>query len=208
MSYNRLITNQKENFMNQFKLAKSLWIILLAAVAVVTFSGFWSGKTVDQQREERLQVSSETLQLLHKYAPETKEMIANAYGYAAFSNVGVKLMLLSAEGGVGMAHVNATGKNTYMNMASGGVGFGLGIKDFRAIFLFENKTVFDRFVNEGWEANAQADAAAKLSDKGDAVNAAITIAPGIRLYKLTQNGLALQATIQGSKYWKDSDLNK
>lgn len=26
-------------------------------------------------------------------------------------------------------------------------------------------------------------------------------------FKLTKNGLALQATIQGTKYWKDGDLN-
>jgi lipid-binding SYLF domain-containing protein len=183
-------------------------MILLGMAAIVMFSGFWSGITVDKQRAERLQVSNETLQLLYKHAPEAKEMIANAYGYAAFSNVGMNLVLLSAEGGTGVAHDNKTGKKTYMNMASGGVGFGLGIKDFRAIFLFENKAVFDRFVNEGWEANAQADAAAKLADKGDAINLAITVAPGIRLYKLTQNGLALQATIQGTKYWKDGEMNK
>ncbi|MDO9207035.1 MAG: hypothetical protein Q7T91_02175 [Sulfuricurvum sp.] len=197
--------------MNLFKSvsgAQSLWMILVGVVAIVMFSGFWSGKTVDQQRADRLQSSNETLQLLYKHAPEAKEMIANAYGYAAFSNVGVNLVLLSAEGGTGVAHDNKTGKKTYMNMASGGVGFGLGIKDFRAIFLFENKAVFDRFVNEGWEANAQADAAAKLADKGDAINLAITVAPGIRLYKLTQNGLALQATIQGTKYWKDAEMNK
>lgn len=199
--------------MNLFKLksvsgARSLWMILLGMAAIVMFSGFWSGKTVDQQRADRLQSSNETLQLLYKHAPKSKEMIANSYGYAAFSNVGVNLVLLSAEGGMGVAHDNKTGKNTYMNMASGGVGFGLGIKDFRAIFLFENKAVFDRFINEGWEANAQADAAAKLADQGDAINLAITVAPGIRLYKLTQNGLALQATIQGTKYWKDGEMNK
>ncbi len=199
--------------MNQFKCisvsgARSLWMILLAGMAVVMFSGFWSGKTVDQQRAERQQVMNETMQLLYKHAPEAKEMVANSYGYAAFSNVGVNLVLLSAEGGMGMAHDNKTGKNTYMNMASGGVGFGLGIKDFRAVFLFENKEVFDQFVNKGWEANAQADAAAKLADKGDAISLAITVAPGVKLYKLTQNGLALQATIQGTKYWKDGDLNK
>jgi len=39
------------------------------------------------------------------------------------------------------------------------------------------------------------------------VNASITVALGIRIYKLTKNGLALQATIQGTKYWKDGDLN-
>ena len=57
-------------------------------------------------------------------------------------------------------------------------------------------------------ANAQADAAAKAGEDGGALNAAITVAPGIRLYKLTQNGLAIQATIQGTKYWKDGDLNQ
>lgn len=188
--------------------ARSFWMMLWAAGAIIMFSGFWSGKTLEEKRSERLQMSNETLQLLYKHAPEAKGMIANSYGYAAFSNVGVNLILLSAEGGMGVAHVNSTGMNTYMNMASGGVGFGLGIKDFRAVFLFENKEVFDRFVNEGWEANAQVDAAAKLSDKGEAFGTAITVAPGIRLYKLTQNGLALQATIQGTKYWKDNELNK
>ena len=134
-------------------------------------------------------------------------MIERSYGYAVFSNVGVNVLFVSAEGGTGVAHNNQTGQNIYMNMASGGVGLGLGVKDFRAIFLFENKKVFDQFVEHGWEANAQADAAAKAGKEGGAVNAAITVAPGIRLYKLTQNGLALQATIQGTKYWKDADLN-
>ena len=54
----------------------------------------------------------------------------------------------------------------------------------------------------------QADAAAKYDESGGAVGAAETVAPGVRLYKLTQNGLALQATIQGTKYWKDEELNK
>jgi lipid-binding SYLF domain-containing protein len=154
-----------------------------------------------------VQSSGKTLELLYKYAPKAKKMIQNSYGYATFSNVGINLVLLSAEGGIGLAHNNVTSKNIYMNMGSGGAGFGLGIKDFRAIFLFENKKVFDNFVNHGWEANAQADAAAKTKKHGGALNAAVTVAPGIRLYKLTQNGLALQATIQGTKYWKDGDLN-
>lgn len=183
-------------------------LLILSLIGIIIFSGFWSGKTLDIQRSERIHSSNEILQLLYKHVPESKDMITNSYGYATFSNVGVNLILFSAEGGAGMAHVNKSGINTYMNMASGGVGFGLGVKDFKAIFLFENKTVFDQFVNEGWEANAQADAAAKLSEKGAAYGAAVTVAPGIRLYKLTQNGLAFQATIQGTKYWKDSELNK
>lgn len=194
---------------------KHLKLIIGLLLIVVVFSGFWSGKSKREIREEnrlerveRIKTNNETLQLLYKYAPEAREMVLRSYGYATFSNVGVNLLLFSAEGGKGMAHNNRTGVNTYMNMASGGVGFGLGVKDFRAVFLFENKKAYDTFVNSGWEANAQADAAAKYEESGGAINAAETVAPGIRLYKMTQNGLALQATIQGTKYWKDKELNK
>ncbi|MFA5233566.1 MAG: hypothetical protein WC390_04125 [Sulfurimonas sp.] len=194
---------------------KHLKLIIGLLLVVVVFSGFWSGKSKREIREEnrlerveRIRTNNETLQLLYKYAPEARDMVLRSYGYATFSNVGVGLVFFSAEGGEGMAHNNRTGINTYMNMASGGVGLGLGIKDFRAVFLFENKKVYDTFVNSGWEANAQADAAAKYEESGGAINAAETVAPGIRLYKLTQNGLALQATVQGTKYWKDEELNK
>ncbi|WP_345993549.1 hypothetical protein [Sulfurimonas sp. HSL-1716] len=186
---------------------KYMKLLMTAMAAILFFSGFWSGKSNSDLRKERLKTNKETLAYLYKYAPKSKEMIRRAYGYATFTNLGVNLVILSAEGGKGVAHNNKTGKNIYMNMASGGVGLGLGVKDFRVVFIFENKKVFDNFVNHGWEANAQADAAAKAGKKGGAVNAAITVAPGVRLYKLTQNGLALQATIQGTKYWKDGDLN-
>jgi lipid-binding SYLF domain-containing protein len=194
---------------------KHLKLIVGLLLVTLVFSGYWSGKSKREIREEnrlervnRIVASNQTMQLLYKYAPEARQMVLRSYGYATFSNVGVNLVLFSAEGGKGMAHNNRTGINTYMNMASGGLGLGLGVKDFRAVFLFENKRAYDTFVNSGWEANAQADAAAKYEESGGSLNAAITVAPGVRLYKLTQNGLALQATIQGTKYWKDTELNK
>ncbi len=180
---------------------------LAIVIVVIFFSGFWSGKSNQELRRERVKTSQKTLNYLYKYAPKSRGMIADAYGYATFANLGVNLIIISAEGGKGLAHNNRSGKNIYMNMASGGVGFGLGVKDFRIVFIFENKKVFDNFVNHGWEANAQADAAAKVGKDGGALNAAITVEPGVRIYKLTQSGLALQATIQGTKYWKDGDLN-
>ncbi len=194
---------------------KELRLIAILLFIVIAFSGFWSGKSPKEikednrkERVERLKTNNETLQLLYKYAPEAKNMILNSYGYATFSNTGVSLVLFSAEGGKGVAHDNKTGMNTYMNMASGGVGLGLGVKEFRAVFLFKDKKAYDSFVNNGWEANAQADAAAKYDENGGSLGAAETVASGVRLYKLTQNGLALQATIQGTKYWKDEELNK
>ena len=94
-----------------------------------------------------------------------------------------------------------------MKMVSGGVGLGLGIKDFRGVFVFTERSAFDYFVTEGWDAGAQADAAAKAADKGDAWSGAVDVAPGIKLYQITENGLAIQATIQGTKYWTDDELS-
>lgn len=164
-------------------------------------------ESVSEQRKDINNDRQATLKMLYKAYPSSKGTIKKAYGYATFNNVGVNLIFFSAEGGSGVAVNKKTGKKIYMKMASGGVGIGLGIKDFRAVFVFDNKKVFNSFIESGWEANAQADAAAKSGTKGSSIEGAVTVQPGIKLYKLTKNGLALQATVQGTKYWKDSDLN-
>ena len=93
-----------------------------------------------------------------------------------------------------------------MKMYSAGIGIGLGVKDFRGIFIFTERGALDRFVEEGWQAGGQADAAAKAGEKGAALTGAIDVAPGIKLYQITEHGLALMATIQGTKFWKDDEL--
>jgi hypothetical protein len=113
--------------------------------------------------------------------------------------------LLSAAGGWGVAHDNKTGRDIYMKMVSGGVGIGLGVKDFRGVFVFTTQEAFKKFTESGWEANVQADAAAKSGQKGGSASGAITVAPGMELYQLTEHGLALQATIQGTKYYRDEE---
>ena len=94
-----------------------------------------------------------------------------------------------------------------MKMLSGGVGLGLGVKDFRGVFVFTTPKAYRDFVEDGWEAGAHADAIAKAGKEGGAIEGALTVAPGTYLYQLTENGLALEATIQGTKYFKDDDLN-
>jgi len=159
------------------------------------------------KRAEIRKMRSKTLAKLYRIHPAARANVNGSAGYAVFSNVGINLILLSAAGGSGVAHDNRTGRDLYMKMVSGGVGFGLGVKDFRGVFVFHSHKAFKHFVNSGWEASAQADAAAKSGDKGGAAAGAITVADGVDLYQLTENGLALQATIQGTKYYKDDDLN-
>ena len=150
---------------------------------------------------------TKTLTRLYEVHPGAKTRIERAAGYAVFSNVNVNIILLSAGVGYGLARDKATGKDTYMKMGSAGLGLGLGVKDFRGVFIFDTKDKYEWFVNQGWDASGQADAAAKTANSGGAWAGAVDVAPGIHLYQITEAGLALQATIQGTKFWKDSDLN-
>lgn len=184
--------------------------LLAAAVAglfLAGLSGPAAAESPAAKRQEIHKMRSETLAKLYRVHPAARGEIQHAAGYAVFSNIGINLILLSAAGGSGVAHNNRTGKDTYMKMVSGGLGLGLGVKDFRGVFVFENEKAYKQFVDSGWEADAQADAAAKSGEKGGAFAGATTVAPGVELYQLTENGLALQATIQGTKYYKDDDLN-
>lgn len=181
----------------------------VALLAIFFSSGFlWNDDDPAEERKEILTMREKTLKSLYKELPAARSVIKESVGYAVFSNLGINLLVVSTANGSGVARNVKTGKDIFMKMFSAGVGIGAGVKDFRGIFVFSTQTAFDTFVNEGWQANAQGDAAAKSDDKGQALTAAIEVAPGIILYQITENGLALQATIQGTKYWKNDELNK
>lgn len=160
-----------------------------------------------EDRQEILDDSKKILQKLYKEKPEVKSKIAKAAGYATFSNIGVNVIFLSAGGGSGVVHNNKTGGKTYMSMGTAGVGIGLGVKDFRAVFVFHDADAMTSFIEDGWDFSGQADAAAKSGEKGGEGSAAGTVVNGVEVFQMTENGLALQATLQGTKYWKNDDLN-
>ena len=76
------------------------------------------------------------------------------------------------------------------------------------VFVFENQGALQHFLDSGWEGSAQADAAAKTSKEGQAYSGACEVAPGVWVYQITKEGLALQVTLQGTKYYKDDSLNQ
>jgi lipid-binding SYLF domain-containing protein len=180
---------------------------LLAGLVILGGCVSPNGDTAQDKRQAVQRMKSESLTKLYRIEPQAQEQIEGAAGYAVFSNVGVNVFLFSAGSGYGVVVNNRGGAKTYMKMASGGLGIGLGVKDFRGIFVFTSQEALMTFVEQGWDASAQADAAAKAGEKGGAWAGAVDVAPGIKLYQITENGLALQATVQGTKYWKADDLN-
>jgi lipid-binding SYLF domain-containing protein len=186
---------------------RSLKILLISVISMSLLTGFISfKKNPDEKRAKIDQTAEEVLADLYREAPDAEVHLEQAAGYAVFSSLGVNVMVLSTASGKGVV-IRKNGEKVYMKMYSAGVGVGMGIKDFRLVFVFENDKAMDTFIEEGWTAGAQADAAATHDDQGDAATLAIDVSPGVKLYQLTESGLALQATIQGTKYLKDDDLN-
>jgi lipid-binding SYLF domain-containing protein len=185
------------------------WVgIGMAAVVLLAGCGpKKKGLTLDERRQSVADMEKETLQRLYKEAPDAQAKIESAPGYGVFSNANVNLVLVSAGGGYGVVVDNATRQRTYMRMALGGVGLGLGAKDYRVVMIFKDKDTMTKFVEKGWDAGAHADAAAKAGEKGAEASAEGDIRKGIDIYSMTEAGLALQATVAGTKYWKDKELN-
>jgi lipid-binding SYLF domain-containing protein len=187
---------------------KVLNILVCAVIsAVIVGCGPHGNLTIAEKQQKINDMEQETLARLYKESPETKDKIKNAVGYGAFSNANVNLIFASAGGGYGVVVDNATGKCTYMKMALGGVGLGLGVKDYRVVMIYKDKATMDNFITNGWDVGAHADAAAKAGESGGEVSGEGDLRKGIDIYSMTESGLALQATIAGTKYWKDSDLN-
>ena len=190
-------------FQKDFLMMKKVSILFLMMVLPLSVNA----KTAEEDRQNIREMRTDVLTGLYQTNPEAEELIANSEGYAVFNNGGINLILFSAGSGKGVAHDTKSGKDVFMRMATGGVGIGLGIKDYRAVFVFHKRAAFDQFVDKGWDFSGQADAAAKIDDKGGEANAADSIVSGITVYQMTKKGLALQATLQGTKYWKVDKWN-
>jgi len=190
-------------------LSGSRFVIAVLFCTLVAGSLSADEKDDQKKRNDIQKMSQDTMNRLYKAEPAAKGAVQKAYGYAVFSNMGVKILFGGSGNGRGMAVNNQTKQPTYMKMFELQAGLGMGVKKFRVIFVFDNQKVFDDFVNSGWEFGGQASAAAKTSpEKGGSMQGATSVSEGVWMYQLTDKGLALEITAKGTKYTKDEDLNK
>ena len=186
---------------------KRLLIALVCLIVVAAFAD--DEKDKEKERTEIRQMTQDTLARLYKAQPSAQAAVQNAYGYAVFSNFGLKILFGGSGKGEGVAIDNQAKSETFMKMFEIQAGLGMGAKKFRVIFVFENQKAFDGFVNSGWEFGGQTSAAAKTSpEKGGSMEGAASVSDGVWMYQMTDKGLALELTGKGTKYSKDDDLNK
>ncbi len=186
------------------RLAKILAVFLLLVFVTGPVA---LAASVAEKRESVRKMANDTLERLYKVHPSARGAIESAAGYAVFSNTGFKLFLFGAAAGKGLAVNYGSGAEVFMKVTEIDVGLGLGVKKISVIFVFETDKAFERFIDKGFEFGGQTTAAATDGVSGDSIQGALVIAPDMYLYQLTDKGLALELTLKGTKYYKDSELN-
>ena len=181
-------------------------VTVMLAVAVMLSGCMAAGQTKEDKRRNVENMRKEVLTDLYKQYPGSANEIKNATGYAVFSSWNAAVIFVSAGQGFGVVVDNVSGAHTYMGMGSLGGGLGAGVKDYRAVYVFSKRYIMERFIEQGLNIGGNADAAAKANTQGAAVGGELVL-DGIKIYQMTESGLTLQAMIQGTKFWKDADLN-
>jgi len=186
-------------------------IIITTLLFSVIMSGCGPSKKDYSLAERRRMIddmSNQTLQRLYIEKPAAQQQVADAAGYGVFSNANAYIVFASVGGGYGVVVDKVTGRKTYMRVGAGGLGIGLGAKDYQQVVIFNTRKALIDFVGSGWNVGGQADATAKSGETGGGMAGEGSISKDVRMYTLTDTGLALQATVTGWRYWVDDELNQ
>src|SRR5215218_5187833 len=182
---------------------RPLTVTLTATIATLLCSlGCQSDpKSGGERREMQAEIQTmrqQTLERLFAAQPAARTAVQNAAGDAVFSNFGLKILVAGGGSGEGVAVDHRTGVPVYMKMAEVSAGLGMGVKQFRLVWVFETQQALSDFINKGWTLGGQATAAAKAGDAGASFAGAVAVAPGVWVYQLTDSGLALELTAKGT----------
>ena len=172
--------------------------------------------------DRKVEDYSETVNAF-KGNPTVAPMMASAYGYAVFPNIGKGGLGIGASHGQGQVYRGGA-VTGFTSVTEVSIGFQAGGQAYRQIILFENKAAYDNFTSGNFEfdasasavalkASAQADAgstgtSASAGDKKSAGAAGDQTAAGYRkgllVFTIAKGGLMYEASIGGQKYSFDA----
>jgi len=147
----------------------------------------------------------DTLNQLYAAQPSARRAVEQAAGHAVFSEISTKILLAGGGGGKGIVVDTVADQESFMLMATLQAGYGMGIEKIHLVWVFERESDLKNFVSSGYELGVSANLQAQAG--GDLYDGAVEVQPGVWLYQLSDAGLALDLTVEGTKYFKDPDLN-
>ena len=189
--------------MKKFFAALTILLCLLTATAFAA-----SKDSAAEQRKQIDELSDKTLAKLYEKYPHARRVINECYAWATLSNSGVKVLFIGSSHGRGIACNNRTGEKVYLRMKELSAGLGLGAKEYNLIFLLNTRDAWENFIAGKTRFGASAEASADDGVSGGTIEGAEYVAPGVWLFQMTTKGLALEATLKGTKIYKDKKLNR
>ena len=170
-------------------------------VTVLTLTACATGSTPESKKANARKATSEALTEIYTDHPAARSAVARGKGYLVCTGSDSYLFAASTGGGICTFHTGS--KVDYYRFASLGAGVGIGFKKVAFLYVFQTNAAMKRFVDDGWDAGARAEASARHKDEGGqaAANASYDV-DGVRIYQSAIWGAAAQATVQGYKFWR------
>lgn len=178
-----------------------------AIVSAVCVASAANAASPDEQRADIRRMAMSTLDQLYAAQPSAREAIQKAAGYGVFSEISTKILLAGGGGGKGLVVDTISDQETFMLMAMLQAGYGMGITKSHLVWVFERESNLQDFVNNGLILGADVNLQVNPGVGGGMYQGAVQVQPGVWLYQLSDAGLALDLTVEGTKYFKDPDLN-
>jgi len=164
----------------------------------------WAETDKAAKQAEISKATQASIERFYKADPKLEAEVAKAPGYAVFTTYELSF-LIGGAGGKGLAHDNKTKKDVYMSMAQASAGAQVGLSERETLIIFKSEKRFKQFVSSGWTfgggGSIQVGAGGKSTGKAGGGMY------DIGYYTLTKNGLDLGLAAEGTKFWKDKDLN-
>jgi lipid-binding SYLF domain-containing protein len=190
----------------QANLKTGFWLVYFTGMLLLSGCATSDKSDTDRRAEVRT-MAGDTLARLYAEQPAARAAIERAAGYGVFSNFGLKILVAGGGNGAGLVVDNATKHETFMKMLEVQAGLGVGISKYQLVLVFETEPALRNFIDSGWQFGGQATASAELDGSGAGLTGAVALAPGIWVYQLTDDGIALELTLKGTKFYKDEELN-
>ncbi|MFC3187040.1 YSC84-related protein [Shewanella intestini] len=154
-----------------------------------------------------------------KKAPETRQLIASAYGYALFPTVGKGGFFVGAAYGDGRVYRGGvhTGDSSLSQIS---IGLQLGGQAYSEIIFFQNAQAYEKFTSGSFEFSAQASAvainvgasaqtgttgnSAGAGQAGSNHNATASYVNGMAVFTAAKGGLMYEAALAGQSFTFDA----
>lgn len=168
-------------------------IVAIAALVVLSSAVMAEpASVIDAKANEAIRQFTQKVRGGQKFLEQSK-------GYLVFPSVYKGGFVVGAEYGEGVLRINGKSKY-YYNIASGSVGFQLGVQKTSYIIVFVSQGVLNNFIkSDGWEAGV--DGSIAVADWGVGKDiSSISFEKPIIAFVFNSKGLMYNLTLEGTKF--------